>query len=141
MTTQAMTSAQENLILTLAGKITGRPVRFLSQCSELLPVSNSAIRRGLTKAEASTCIDNLQARATAALKPAQPDTEPQGMDATTAISLLGKKVTLVGATGAVTTGWIDAIQAVDGRPAFCLTIAGKPVTRWLDRITSWDLVN
>ena len=56
-----MTTKQEQFIVSLANKITGRSERFVSQHRDFLGLSSSKCSR-LSVAEASAIIDDLQAR-------------------------------------------------------------------------------
>ena len=56
------TAAQVNYLLSLASKIAGRPLRYVSEAEPFLPISKTACRN-LTKRDASICIDALKAKA------------------------------------------------------------------------------
>jgi len=55
------TTAQVNYLLSLASKLAGRPLRWVSEAEPYLPISKTACRN-ITKRDASICIDFLKAK-------------------------------------------------------------------------------
>lgn len=55
------TPAQTNYLLSLASKLAGRPLRYISEAEPYLPISKTACRN-LTRHDASICIDALKAK-------------------------------------------------------------------------------
>ena len=157
MTKSPMTQRQESLILSLARKLDGGSYRFVEQASHLLPVSRTAAR-GLTRTDASLCIDHLQAevdKLTAAKDAAErgettdqpaPTPAPEGgPTAEQLIAMLGKQVSLtfpLKSSGEVVTwsGLCRRIEAsdLDGTPAIdIMESSGRTRSVRAHRLTSW----
>lgn len=56
------TERQVTYLLSLASKLAGHPLRYISEAAPYLPISKTACRR-ITKRDASICIDALKAKA------------------------------------------------------------------------------
>jgi hypothetical protein len=148
MTGQTMTPAQENLLLTLAGKVLGKPIGHLSQARSVLAVSNSAIGRGLTKSEASACIDDLKRQIDGAEQQAAArETTPVTTGTLTAqniLDMLGRNVeiTYTAADGEARTlsSKVDSIvpSSMDSTPALRFATLGKTIRASV--VTAWRVL-
>lgn len=141
----AATAKQTSYIVSLANEITGRADAHLAQVEALLPVSKAAVRRGLTSAEATACIDHLVAKKAAAPKPTTVVTASDG--APTPQQILD--AVLSGATVEITsskTGKVyrTAIEGLylDQQDGIIrvLTVASTPGKVSVANIASWDVL-
>lgn len=146
-TTQSMTPAQETRITTLAAELTGRHIRWIADAIDVLPVSKSAISRGLSRADASQCIDSLQAqiKKKGAIEEQRERTpvETGTLTAAQVLEMLGRQVeiTFAGANSSGTvTGKVDSIvpSGLDGTPALALSTRRGPVR--VSVITAWRIL-
>jgi hypothetical protein len=136
------TKPQIDRILDLATRIEGKTAHSLYDIRHLL----SGSHRNLSRADASTTIDDLKAQLAAkesandAPAPLPTQAPEGGMDAGTAVSLLGKTVTLVSVSGrTIERAEVRTIELNENSaPAFTLRTSRGTYTTWaLARIASW----
>lgn len=134
------TAKQVDLILSLGTRILGHQVRSLYDMRSIL----SGSHRSLSVGQASVEIDHLREllaenqRIESAAATAEPTTAPEGgMDATTAVHMLGKTVKVTAASGREWTGSARSIDLREGDPALTISTTRSTVTIRLHRITSW----
>jgi hypothetical protein len=144
----AMTSKQRDLILMLAGQLLGESISYLDKAASVLPVSKSALRRGLTMPEASACIDDLRKQIENAEKQAEKqETTPVIIGTLAAegiLALLGRdvEITYTAPDGEPRTvsGKVDSIvlSSKDGTPA--LRFTALPLTVRASVVTAWRVL-
>lgn len=153
------TQKQNSAILTMARKLDGGSYRFVEQCAHLLPIS-SRVARGLTRDDATLCIEHLQAELDKAElareaaergEPAAPEPTPApapeavegAPSAEDVLAMVGKKVTVTfaGRDGDPIT-WDGRCQSItanekDGTPQLQIITAGRTRHVQAHRLTSW----
>lgn len=134
------TQKQIDLILSLGSQILGRQVHNLAQMRDILVNSH----RNLTVSAASAEIDQLrdQLAKRKELEASPVITAPEtGMDAETAVSLLGRVVRLENVPGMTIEGEVHGIELKKGTPALDIRSNGTYHSWRLHLITTWAVVD